>query len=529
MPPKKKKGGKKSGKKKSDKKGGSKSPTAKVLDVFNEVTKEFFLIQVRDLEQKIARYQERCDKLELRNNDVESMFEQQASDKKEIVSFLKKQLEQRSDEIADLQEKIITINQTKEMDKDRYELEIETLKTQMQEVKDQLTSENMVLGGKLASLEEFRIQKENLLNKFSEMEELLSNQEINHKEQIYQLERKGVVDKDRLKKEMFLRVNTVAAEFRKVSNKQMAETTKRTIRENVMINSQLSKMSDKTMELISENDDVKVKEKNLRQQLEILEDNEKELVKKNITNQKVIRMLTEKAQQQERTIEDLAAKEVDFGKTQIELDNLKNQIESLTKAQESLTEEKDHMQKVCKQHREEICQLQEDKEYLIGILSDATSVIKTALDHNQDSTDAALTEMKNTNLLYKVTEILNLAVEMGVGIDPKDFATKRKGKAKRKIINLGPPVFNKSALRGNLPSPSKPLDHYKLGDLGLVPMGKACQSKSAGYVDSQRVKNNNGKATFYTDEQLANGTPRQSAYDLVKSGMTKFPVLSPIS
>lgn len=86
---------------------------------------------------------------------------------------------------------------------------------------------------------------------------------------------------------MFLRVNTVAAEFRKVSNKQMAETTKRTIRENVMINSQLSKMSDKTMELISENDDVKVKEKNLRQQLEILEDNEKELVKKNITNQKV--------------------------------------------------------------------------------------------------------------------------------------------------------------------------------------------------------------------------------------------------
>lgn len=197
MPPKKKKGGKKSGKKKSDQKGGSKSPTAKVLDVFNEVTKEFFLIQVRDLEQKIARYQERCDKLELRNNDVESMFEQQASDKKEIVSFLKKQLEQRSDEIADLQEKIITINQTKEMDKDRYELEIETLKTQMQEVKDQLTSENMVLGGKLASLEEFRIQKENLLNKFSEMEELLSNQEINHKEQIYQLERKGVVDKDR--------------------------------------------------------------------------------------------------------------------------------------------------------------------------------------------------------------------------------------------------------------------------------------------------------------------------------------------
>ena len=55
----------------------------------------------------------------------------------------------------------------------------------------------------------------------------------------------------RLKKEMVMRVNQVAAEFRKVSNKQMAETTKRTIRENVAINAQLTKMSDKTLEMIA--------------------------------------------------------------------------------------------------------------------------------------------------------------------------------------------------------------------------------------------------------------------------------------
>ena len=91
----------------------------------------------------------------------------------------------------------------------------------------------------------------------------------------------------RLKKEMILRVNTVASEFRKVSNKQMAETTKRAIRENVMINSQLSKMSDKTMDLISENDDIKLKSKTQKQHLSVLEDNEKELIKKNSANQKV--------------------------------------------------------------------------------------------------------------------------------------------------------------------------------------------------------------------------------------------------
>lgn len=87
---------------------------------------------------------------------------------------------------------------------------------------------------------------------------------------------------------MVNRVNNVAAEFRKVSNKQMAETTKRTIRENVSIQAQLQKMSDKTMELIKENDEQKAHAKKQKQQIELLETNEKELIKKNHSNQKVI-------------------------------------------------------------------------------------------------------------------------------------------------------------------------------------------------------------------------------------------------
>lgn len=87
---------------------------------------------------------------------------------------------------------------------------------------------------------------------------------------------------------MVNRVNNVAAEFRKVSNKQMAETTKRTIRENVSIQAQLQKMSDKTMELIKENDEQKAHAKRQKQQIELLETNEKELIKKNHSNQKVI-------------------------------------------------------------------------------------------------------------------------------------------------------------------------------------------------------------------------------------------------
>ena len=54
-----------------------------------------------------------------------------------------------------------------------------------------------MLGGKLASLEEFKVQKEDLMAKFAMMEEDLKKKDQEHKEHIYTLEKKAVMDKDR--------------------------------------------------------------------------------------------------------------------------------------------------------------------------------------------------------------------------------------------------------------------------------------------------------------------------------------------
>lgn len=103
---------------------------------------------------------------------------------------------------------------------------------------------------------------------------------------------------------MVAKVNSVAAEFRKVSDLQMAETTKRTIRENVAISTQLNKMSDKTMEFIRENEQMKMKERELKQEIEILQAHVKELSKVNISNQRVMAMLKDKAgEHQEQAME----------------------------------------------------------------------------------------------------------------------------------------------------------------------------------------------------------------------------------
>jgi len=519
MPPKKKKAGKKSGKKKSATKTTSK-PGVNIEDVFNEVSKEFYLVQIRDLEQKISRYQEKCDRLELLNKEVQENFDQQAADKKEIVSFLKKQLEMKSDDIVDLQDQVNSLEEARNNEKDKCDLEVAQLKTQMIQTKDQLTSENMVLGGKLASLEEFRAQREELTKKSEEMTEKLKNQEKMHKEQIYQLERKAVVDKDRLKKEMIVRVNTVAAEFRKVSNKQMADTTKRAISENVAINSQLLKMSEKTVELISDNDEMKATEKAQRQNLEILEDNEKELMKKNAMHKKLIMMLTEKSREQEQCLEEFVEREEKIKMLESEFVELKEKLEDLQISEMAVRSERDSLVNRCEVFDKERTELIEDKQYLISILGDASYVIKQALQHN-DTGDIATTEMRNTNLLQKVVEILNLAAEMGVGINPEDLASARNShKKKKKRVYLGPLQGKSGTVYEGL-SGSKPEAHYNLGDLGLVPSPARLEYERSR--SSSRKNLISGKSPTYSRDKLPSGSSSKTS----RKEMVRLPHLTP--
>ena len=91
----------------------------------------------------------------------------------------------------------------------------------------------------------------------------------------------------RMKKEMVSKVNSVAGEFRKVSDLQMVETTKRTIRENVTISQQLGKMSEKTMALLRENEALHVKETELSRRVELLDTSLREVTRRNVSNQKV--------------------------------------------------------------------------------------------------------------------------------------------------------------------------------------------------------------------------------------------------
>ncbi|XP_037350888.1 cilia- and flagella-associated protein 157 isoform X4 [Talpa occidentalis] len=281
------------------KKGGKKDSITPMEMPLSKETREFYHIQIRDLEDRLARYQLKWDELAVQEKLFRQEFEQLATNKKEIVAFLKRTLNQRVDEITDLNEQLQNLQLAKELEKDAFEAQLAQVRHEFQETKDQLTAENIVLGGKLAALEEFRLQKEELSDKFTTLEEHLRKQETEHKDYIYNLEKKSVLDKDRLRKEIIQRVNLVATEFRKVATSQMWETTRRAITENNTMTLQLSKISQHGVQLLQENESLKGSQDQLCKQLELLESSEKAMARHLRGHQKIILMLTEKCKEQQ--------------------------------------------------------------------------------------------------------------------------------------------------------------------------------------------------------------------------------------
>ncbi|XP_025112375.1 cilia- and flagella-associated protein 157-like [Pomacea canaliculata] len=471
MPPKKKsgKGGKKE---KKGEKSKSARPTRQAGEPLGETSKAFYLLQIRDLENRLARYQRKCDELEVGNGQFNEKFVQLETDKKEVVGFWKRQVETKTDEIADLNDRYIGLQQTRENEKEQFELQIQQQRNEYQEMKDTLTSENMILGGKLASLEEFKVQKDDLMAKFAMLEEELKKKQQDHEEDIYNLEKKAVIDKDRLKKEMILRVNQVAAEFRKVSNKQMAETTKRTIRENVSITTQLAKMSDKTMEILQENEELRNKEKQYKQQIELMEVNEKELAKKNHSSQKIIRMLTEKCRHQEEEIAAFEQKEQEHQQVLAEVNMLQEQVtfaqeetKQVVKVNEELSENLRSTSRMLENETDR-------RKCLEHILGQTSQVLKEALRRTRpayDEPDTSLTDVEQRNhLLQQLLMLLNSAASAGLGPKPGELG-KQYEETSHAIIRM--PGHDQFSYKSDLSALGSigAIPHYNLGDLGLVP------------------------------------------------------------
>nr|XP_010349631.2 cilia- and flagella-associated protein 157 isoform X3 [Saimiri boliviensis boliviensis] len=372
------------------KKAGKKEPTVVVEAPLATEVKEFYHIQIRDLEDRLARYQRKWDELAVQEKLFRQEFEQLANNKKEIVAFLKRTLNQQVDEITDLNEQLQNLQLAKEIEKDAFEAQLAQVRHEFQETKDQLTTENIALGGKLAALEEFRLQKDDIMDKFTLLEDQVQKQENEFRDYAYDLEKKSMLDKDRLRKEIIQRVNIVANEFHKVTTNRMWETTKRAFTENNSITLQIARISRQGAQLLQENEQLKRSQDYLCKQVELLENTEKVMARHRIGYQKVILMLTKKCQEQQQGTKE--AKELHLLLSQLEqkVVQLQADKQALTSQRDQLSLQLEQRQVDLQRLAQELADEQKVRASLETALAQATSFLQSIVQMRPDEQDSEL-------------------------------------------------------------------------------------------------------------------------------------------
>ncbi|XP_006154138.1 cilia- and flagella-associated protein 157 isoform X1 [Tupaia chinensis] len=452
------------------KKGGKRDPSAANKPVeapLAEQMREFYHNQIRDLEDRLARYQRKWDELAVQEKLFRQEFEQLANNKKEIVAFLKRTLNQRVDEITDLNEQLQSLQLAKELEKDAFEAQLAQVRHEFQETKDQLTSENIILGGKLAAVEEFRLQKEELMEKFMLLEDQLRKQESDYKDYVHTLEKKSVLDKDRLRKEIIQRVNLVAAEFRKVATSQMWETTRRAILENSSVTLQLARTSRHSKQLLQENEQLKGSQDELCKQLELLESSQKVMARNSRGHHKIILMLTKKCHEQEQGAAE--AKELRLLLSRLEQSFLQLQTDNqaLRSQRDQLSLQLEQQQGEAQRLQEELIQEQKARGSLETALTQATSYLQDILQMQTDEEDGdfdVVFQMQHKEMLQQLLAMLRAAAVLraqipeGPRLEAQPHRTLRESRP-----SIQPPKM------GSLLQQLSSFATYQPGNLGLVP------------------------------------------------------------
>ncbi|XP_019543505.3 cilia- and flagella-associated protein 157 [Aedes albopictus] len=256
-------------KEKKPKKAKKAVPDIQPVDGLSAVDRQFFEITINDLNQKLARLRTHNVKIEERNEELESKLKQIEEDRADVTAFLDRTLQEKLAVIIELEDKLSELSKVRDQENTECQEKIVSLDAKYKAMHEQLTSEIKLLTGKLNSMEEFRMQRDELMAKFDAQDTELKEQNKRHKTTLYEMERKVILDKDRLRKDVENKLLQLSTEFTKSSEIRVAAHTQRLVRENIALNNEMDRMIFTQERLEKQFADLKAQNAELRNQAEI--------------------------------------------------------------------------------------------------------------------------------------------------------------------------------------------------------------------------------------------------------------------
>lgn len=278
------------GKKKKDKKEKKDTQT----DQIPALDKQFYELTIADLNNKLIRLRSHNTKIEEQNEELDTKIKEMEEDKADITAYLNRTLNEKLENISDLEDKLTELHKVREDENFEAFNKLKDGEIKYKAMSDELNSEIKLLNGKVNSLEEFRIQRDELMAKFDRQEMELKDERRRHKEVFSEMEQKAIYDRNRLRKEVERKLLELSDEFNKTRELRVAAHTQRLVRENIALNNQMDKMILTQLRLKQEHEEM-IKSEIERKQLKLSEsaDNNR-LIKTCKSQVKIIEGLTEK-------------------------------------------------------------------------------------------------------------------------------------------------------------------------------------------------------------------------------------------
>ncbi|XP_039281434.1 cilia- and flagella-associated protein 157 isoform X2 [Nilaparvata lugens] len=397
-----------------------------------------------------------CTEVEEEYEETKRALQKLEEDSSDIIAYLKRTLQEKADEIGELQERLTALQQARDTEKAMFLERIRNMENDFKTMHEQLTSEIKLLNGKLNSLEEFRSQREELMNKFLTQEEAMEEQEKRHKQTLYEVERKFIIAKDELKKDMESKLLQLSLDFQNATQMRIAATTQRVIRENVAVNNELAALMESWRNLTDDVTALKDKDKIMRLEIELQKEEKLIILKKNKIQEKVIEKMTNQ-------YEELESKHQKMMEFQKRCESLETQLQE---TQQLMEEEKEKSDKTAEKLREiendqvtynkklEDAILESDR--LHGILRSASKAVMEAIIVEQSPTDdEAFNLSKRQTLLSALLGMFNKAA--------MPFSARLSG--------MEPSIFSVSVSEDELTR-----QIYETGNLGII--GRRLESTS---------------------------------------------------
>ncbi|XP_071340021.1 cilia- and flagella-associated protein 157-like [Trachinotus anak] len=443
---------KKNGDKQDEAKKTSKKESPADKNGSDDKEKDLYLTQIRYLNDQLERYQLKCDELEKQKKDLNSQYSELEKEKRDIVEYLKRSLLEKEDEVEELSESLGSQRKAADKDRDALQLQHSQLRQELQDRIEELTKENETLVARLASLDEFQKQKEQLISNMESVEKQLATQREEHKADIHSLEMKALLEKRRLEKEMESHVAAMAAEVQQLVDLKVPETTRLALQENTEVRAQLSQLSEQTHVLMKENSALQDRKSKLSVDVDILEHMISELSRTSCIRKKVVEQLTEKCQQLQAELK-LCRQE--HQKLHAEHKGILAELEALRQDRASLSAQASKHRAEASRLEAELQEERRKRSRMKSIMQDAAVSLREALMAQDSELDLSVVQWKQ--LMQRLLVVLDRPTLTNSSAERLD-EPQTSDPAAARAVTLDPALSFQFQLA-----------RYRPGDLGLVP------------------------------------------------------------